>query len=292
MPAVSFVKKAPTVAFEPQPAPSSGAVPSPSVPSMPTIAESVKSAVVASTHPRGLMLGDKIPDFDDIILPRLNIAQQIGELKDTFAPGSIVFNLNTLLFSPPTIDAKSNTISTPASAPIAVVCLGFRPTRYVEKVPGGGRGMIVSSEQAVRDNGGTLDYNEHKLKEKDGMKKFDQLAEALFAIERPEIVADDDNIFVYPVEGKKYALALYGMKGGAFTVAKRVFFTSRLMGNLRQGYPSRYFSLATVWKDYGNNHGGWNPVFTPLSATSPEFLTWAGAVLQAPIAEDTATAIE
>lgn len=300
MPAVSFAKKAPSAVKQVAATPVEGVtvettttIAAPATPAPPATPECSVPAVVQSQlpAPRGLVLGDKIPDFDDIILPRLNISQQIGELKDTFSPGSVVFNQAVLLFSPPEIDAKTQTITTPATPPVTIVCLGFRPTRFVEQIGGGARGMIVNTEQAVRDNGGTLDYNEHQLKKVSGMKYFQQLAEALIAIERPQHIKDDDTVFVYPVAGKKYALALWGMKGTAFTAAaKRVFFTNRAMGCLRKGYPSREFSLATIWKSFSKERGAWVPVLTPLAATSPEFLAWVSEVLQSPVQEETATA--
>lgn len=312
MPAVSFAKKAPSAApapapvievaatpvtpTAPAPAPAPQATPEVTPQATPEVTGQVAGQVTGQVAPSPsvpavtqkfqtpassgkLLLGDFLPSFADIIMPRLNIAQQIGELKNSFDPGTIVFNMTTALFTGPVIDAKTNTIATPATPPVTVVCLGFRPTRFVEKVPGGGRGMIVSSEEAVRDNGGTLDYSEHKLKEKDGMKRFEQLAEALFAIERPAHIADDDNIFVYPIEGKKYALAIYGMKGMSYTVAKAVLFTNRRMGCLRQGYPTRIFSLTSRWKPTEGGHGAWIPVLIPGATTSPEFISWVASVL-------------
>jgi hypothetical protein len=226
-----------------------------------------------------IVLGDKIPDYEDIILPRLNIAQNIGELGDTFDPGSVVYNQATLLFNPPIVD-KAGVISKAGLPPFNIVCLGFRPTRFVEKVKGGGRGLIVNTEAEVTANGGTLDFQEWKLKEKDGMKKFDQLAEALIAIERPAHLADDDSVFVYAVDGKKYAIALWAMKSTAFTeAAKKVFFTNRSVGCLSKGYPTRQFAMSTRWKTYPGNNGAWIPVLIPGAPTTPAFLAWVESVL-------------
>lgn len=229
---------------------------------------------------RSLVLGDKIPDFGDIILPRLNIAQSIGDLGKTFDPGSICFDQRVLLFSPPIIDTKAGTITKPGLPPINVVCLGFRPTRYVEKVQGGGKGMIVDTEDQVRSSGGTLDYREHELKKADGMKRFEALAEALIAIQRPEHIADDDTVFVYPVEGKKYALALWSIKGTAYTAAcKKVLFMQRACGYLNQGYPTRELNLSARWTKFENGNGAWVPVILPGKATTPEFLAWVSGVI-------------
>lgn len=299
---VNFAKNAPSAAPAPAtqsasapidavsaPVASPTPAPAPAPPSAPPVTQAVaKVTGGGALAPRGLVLGDKIPDFDDIILPRLNIVQNMGDLKDSFPLGALVFNQSTVVFTPPKVNAKTSVVEQAATAPVSLVCLGFRPTRFVEKVAGGGRGLIVKTEEEVRANGGTLDYNEWNLKKTDGMKRFEPLAEALVAIERPEIVADDDTVFVYPVDGKKYALALWGMKGTAYTAAaKRVFFTGRAMGCLRDGYPSRSFALTTRWQKFSETNAAWVPVLIPGQPSTPELLAWVTGVLNPECAGDT-----
>jgi hypothetical protein len=228
--------------------------------------------------------GDTIPGFGDIILPRINLVQNVGALKDSFQPGAVVYNQTQTLYTPPVINQKTSTIEKAGTPPLILTVLGFRPTRFVEKVPGGGRGALVNTEEQVRLAGGTLDYNEWKLKAKDGMKRFEYLAEALISIERPELAADDDTVFVYEVGGKKLALGLWAMKGSAYTAAaKRVFFTARSLGCLRSGYPSHSFALATRQQPTPDKSSTyWAPVCVPAEKSTPEFLAWAAGVLQAP----------
>lgn len=232
--------------------------------------------------PGGLLLGDKIPTFKDIILPRINIVQGVGLLKDNFPFGSIVFNQQAVLYLPPDIDRQTGNIKRAGTPPVNITVLGFRPTRFAEKVAGGARGSIVDTEDAVRANGGTLDYNEWKLKQNAGMKRFEYLADALIAIERPEAMADDDTIFVYAVDGKKYALAIWGMKGTSYTAAaKRVFFTARAMGCLRTGYPSWNYAVSTRSEQReGNTYAV--PVCLPASKSTPAFLEFVGGILNTP----------
>lgn len=232
--------------------------------------------------PGGLLLGDKIPTFKDIILPRLNIVQGVGLLKDNFPFGSIVFNQQAVLYVPPDIDMKTGTVKRAGTPPVNLTVLGFRPTRFAEKVSGGARGIIVDTEEAVRANGGTLDYNEWKLKQNAGMKRFEYLAEALVAVERPTGLADDDTIFVYAVDGKKYALAIWGLKGTAYTAAaKRVFFTARSMGCLRSGYPSWNYAVSTISKQTeGNTYAV--PVCLPAAKSTPAMLEFVGGILNTP----------
>jgi hypothetical protein len=273
----------PEAAPTPAPQPAPVAVPAPQPVAAAAPAPTTAVAPVANTsiaRGRSLVLGDKIPDFKDVILPRLNIAQSIGDLGKTFDPGSICFDQRVLLFSPPIIDTKAGVVTKPGLPPISIVCLGFRPTRYVEKVEGGDKGLIVASEDQVKTSGGTLDYREYELKKASGMKRFEALAEALIAIQRPDHLEDDDTVFVYPVEGKKYALALWAIKGTAYTAAcKKVLFMQRAVGYLNKGYPTRELSLTTRWQKFENGNGAWVPVMIPGKATTPEFLAWVAGVI-------------
>lgn len=247
-----------------------------------------------SIAPAGMVLGDKIPEMKEIILPRLNIVQNIGDLKDTFAPGSLVYDQKVELFTPPII--KDGVVKREPLPPVTLLVLGFRPTRYVEKVEGGGRGMIVDSEDLVRANGGTLDFNEWKSKKAAGMKRFECLAEALIAIQRPaHLVAkgskpeDPDPVFTYDIDelinGKpgprKFALGLWGLKGTSYTVAKRAFFTARAMGCLKRGgYPSYVFAVTSKEESYPGGNKAWIPVCIPTGPTDESLLEFARQVLQ------------
>jgi hypothetical protein len=258
------------------------------VPAAAPVSQALTVRSPSSLAPAGLVLGDKIPEFKDIILPRLNIAQNIGNLKDTYQPGSLVYNQTTLLFVPPVVNKDNGAVIKPGLPAVNMVILGFRPTRYVEKVEGGGRGVIVDTEDAVRTHGGTLDWNEFELKKKDGIKLFESLAEALVAIERPEHCiaqganpSDDDPVFVYDVAGKKYAIAIWGLKGMAYTVAKTAFFTPRSVGCLRKGgYPSYVFSVTTKWKPGKKpGSGAFIPVPVPTGPTSAPLLEFVSQIL-------------
>jgi hypothetical protein len=277
------------VAAEVTPAAAPAAMPAAAAPAAMPAAE---FAVAKNTNtntalgPTGLVLGDKIPDFQDIILPRLNIVQNIGKLKDSFDPGCIVLNQQDALFLPPEIDGKTGVVSRAATPPVLLTVLGFRPTRYCEKVPGGGKGIIVNTEAEVRANGGTLDYGEWNMKKASGMKRFEPLADALVAIQRPESFKDDDTVFVYEVDGKKVALALWALRGTAYTAAaKRVFFTARAVGCLRQGYPTWRYAVSTREETYDSGNKSWIPVCLPSGKTTPVFMDFVRSVLSAPAAE-------
>lgn len=252
----------------------------PAAASVPTVPAVQASLGVPAAGPTGLVLGDKLPDFKDIILPRINLVQNIGGLTESFESGMIVLNQATVLFMPPIIDTKTGKVEREASPPVNIVVFGFRPTRYSEKVAGGAKGLIVDTEDAVRASGGTLDYAEWNLKKASGMKRFEPLADALVAIQRPANCADDDTVFVYDVDGAKYALALWAMKGTSYTAAaKRVFFTARMCGCLRKGYPTWSYALTCREQKYETGNAAWVPVCIPIKQTTPAFLEFVKSII-------------
>lgn len=244
-------------------------------------------AVVGASLPaiRGpTALGDLIPDFSDTILPRLNIVQNIGPLKDSFRPGSIVFGRQVPIFIPGIVDRATSTVKEAGTKPATITVLGFWPTRYIEKMAGGARGLIVDTEQEVSENGGTLNYQEWQLKKASGMKKFEEYADALTLVERPEHIADDGTIFVFQCEGKKYALARFGMKGTIYNAAaKGVFFTARRMGCLNAGgYPSFCYYISTKLQTWPGGNSSFIPVCVSGSKSSPAFLDFVADILGQP----------
>jgi hypothetical protein len=234
------------------------------------------------------LLGDFLPSFADIILPRISLAQNIGTLKETYICGSVVLDRKVALFVPPAI--INDAVTRQATPPVTITVVGFRPTRFVERVVGSaGRGQLVKTEREVALAGGTLDWAEWTLKKKDGMKLFQPLADAFLVIERPEALADNNTDFTYQIDGKSYALALWSMKGTAYTAAaKRVFFTSRRIGLLRDGgYPSWCYTLATREDSFPGGNKAWTPVCIPKTKNSEAFLAFIKDVLSTPSAEAT-----
>ncbi len=224
---------------------------------------------------------DEVPGLDQIVLPRINLVQNIGQLKDQFSPGVIVFNRALPIFEPPIVNTQTGNIVKQGTKPLNLTVLRIpkRP-RYAERKDGGARGLLCHSEDQVRANGGTTSYSEWELKKKDGMKLFQILADALVAIERPEHCIDDGTVFIYDVDGKKYALALWSMKGTAYTeAAKKVFQTQRAVGCLARGYPTFGFSVSTRFKTYDGGRSAWVPVCIPSAKSSPAFLDFAAAIL-------------
>jgi len=51
------------------------------------------------TKAPGLLMGDRLPSFEEIILPRINLVHNVGRLCQTFAPGEIVLGQSTVIYS-------------------------------------------------------------------------------------------------------------------------------------------------------------------------------------------------
>lgn len=281
--------------------PDSGSAPAPkteeikqTVPTpVPGVSVESTTTAVATTAPAGsqlpaqrkLILGDHLPKFSDVILPRVNIVQGIGQLKDTFAPGELVFNQQTVLYTPPKVDPKTGNAVQQGSAPVVVYFIGKISERFTEVVKGGFGGLLVNTEEEVRANGGTLSYNEWKLKEKDGMRRFQPIDDCLMLIERPESVKNDGLVFNFTVDGKQYALGAWAFKGAAYTAAmKRVINYARLAGILKEGgYPSYAFSVATRLDKFDGGKEAYVPVVVPVGKTSEKVLAFIYEVAGTPV---------
>jgi len=237
------------------------------------VVESVNSSVPAlATSPNTFQFGDDLPGFREVKFPRINIVHNVGNLKDTFTPGEIVFGQTTVVFRPPIKDAAA----TPA---VNFTVAGIVSKRFSEKVIGGIGGEICDTEAEVRTAGGTTDYNEWKLKEKSGMKRFEPLNDMLIVIKRPAHVADDDTVFSFVIDGEKYALGLWSVKGTAYTAAyKEVLALHRLQGVLRGGYPMHNFSLSTRTKKFPTGLT-WVPLVVPATKSSPAMIEFIKAIV-------------
>lgn len=258
-----------------------------------TTAVAASPAAGAVAKNKAFVSGDFVPSFADIILPNVCLAHPVGTLGKTFSHGGIVFNTDIELYTPRIIDTRTGTIVEDGTPPLIVTLLAFRPnpenagdpTRYVEKVPGGGRGALCNTEQQVREHGGTTDWSEWNLKKGLGMKKFDPLVTVLAAIQRPEHVVDDGRTFNFDVDGNKVVLAWWNFKASAYTEAcKRTIFPALKMGALREKrLPSWSFQASTVLKPNPPNDY-WVPKLALYKPSTPAMMAFAADVIGNPTA--------
>ena len=231
----------------------------PSAPLTPVIEDNRAVAVVAQTEnavaaPAPAFFSDDTLDVGDLVLPRLNIVQKVGDLSNKFRPGTLLLNGQLVL--------QQAAEGTALSGIANVLCVGFNPTIFVEKVEGGLRGKMFKTEQEVIAAGGTLDYNEAKALKK---AKYDRSATAMLLIE--QVPGVNENEFPLTIEGKRYVLALYTMKGTGYTHAAKHIKSSRKIGQCREGYRFGWWSLQTQLKDF---NGNWSyvPVVKPIGPST------------------------
>jgi hypothetical protein len=206
------------------------------------------------TPPPAPFRGDEEVDMKEVILPRINIVQKVGELSDRFTPGEIVLNSDLVL-----------------PKPLRILVLGFAPKAFVEKVEGGGRGQIFHSEAEVVAAGGTLDWNEAKSTKKPLYQKLDKV---LLLLECPAGI--DPLHFPYEREGKNYAIISWNLKGSGYTYGAKIFKTARKLGVLRNGYRMAWWSLETEKKvNEGNTY--YVPKLKATETTTQEFREWVAS---------------
>ena len=249
--------------------------PATSIPTTSAVVVAAPAAIASVTSP--LDFDDDNIGFEDVILPRLNIVQKVGDLSNIFTPGEIVLNQASCIHEP-----ENKEKSKPGTGPLNLVILGFRKRQFVEKVEGGVMGLLLNNEQDIVKNGGTLDYKEWKASLEaakvpgataKALKYFQKLATAVALVERPkhmESIDSDHVLFPYECEGHFYALVLWGMKGTAYTRAAKTIFTHRKMGHLRGGYLKQAYTLTSKLEGFNGNFA-YVPVLGVGPKTTPAF---------------------
>lgn len=132
----------------------------------------------------------------DLRPPRLSLVQKVGNLADSFTPGSFVYNKDVLLADP-----KDD---------LSVTILRFK-AYYQQKLPYGTEAMPLRFDTAeeVRANGGSLTYGAESY--------YDKCADIMMAIELPKGASEEtEAFFCNEVGGRFYALALYSATATAY----------------------------------------------------------------------------
>lgn len=198
------------------------------------------TAAVATVPDSPIEFDENDIRFEDIYLPRVNIVHRVGDLSLVYEPGQIVLNQSLVIHTPANADKKIT-----GDAPLNLTVVGFRRQQFVEKVAGGGKGLLVNSEAEVVAHNGTLAYKEWEQSVAASKinpaivakKRFEIYATALVIIQCPVTVKDEGHInFPYECEGKWYGLALWGMKGTAYTGAAKHFYTAKKIQHLKNRY--------------------------------------------------------
>jgi hypothetical protein len=213
--------------------------------------------------------------MEDIIIPPMHLVQKVGDLSNQYTPGVIVLNKSFVLHTPAAA-ATQTTPAIPASAPVRLIVVGFKPTRFCQKTEDG-RGEIYDSEEEVNENGGTLDYAEHENTQK---PLFQRLATALIFIEGND--KSPLGLFPHDYEGKRWAIALWSMKSTGYNHGAKHIFTAKKMGALRKGYRTGLWELTTDLRPYtikGKQVWVHVPKLTLVDAVKPEWIAWSKDLL-------------
>lgn len=282
VPATVVPVAAPAVAETPAPtatvteAPPTPATTIPTTSAVAVVAPVAAPAVAVSSP---IAFDDENLGFEDIILPRINIVQKVGDLSNIFNGGEIVLNQTNVIHVPK--DAKAPAVPT---GDLVITVLGFRKRQFTEKVAGGKLGLLLNNEADIEKNNGTLNYNEWKQSVEDAKtnpaikpkRRFERLATALVLVQKPESLKDDDQVlFPYECEGKFYTLALWSMKGISYTNAAKILFTAKRMGHLRStGYAGFQYLLTSKLEDYDGNFA-YKPVLTAGPKNTEVFRNFA-----------------
>lgn len=211
---------------------------------------------------------DRNINFKDIIVPRLNVVQKVGDLAQIFPPGVILLNQSTVIHVPAKL-AVPPAVGEPGSGPLVLIPIGCRPLQFAEKVQGGGRGLFVNTEAEVAAANGTLDYKEWKASKgtANPKRRFEEYATFLFLVRRPATLLPDEEhqLFTHNIDGEYYTLAVMGLKGTWFTGFAKRLFTERKIGFLKEGgYASFNWNLTTFSKPFANDEGGTNYAIVPV----------------------------
>jgi len=191
-------------------------------------AEPIKSAVPAtvptsdpcpvepcSTGSEQPAIGALAGDFgeEDFRLPRINVVQSVGPMSEDFDPGAIVLNKDIIVL-PASSDPKV------WSDPLNITILNAKK-QFQESLPYDSDEMpdTVDTLEEVHERGGWLDWRN------DEKPPWRPMLTALVLIEAPtEELADEFSI--QGTDDKAYELALWTMKGSAYSRAGKAINTS------------------------------------------------------------------
>lgn len=210
----------------------------------------------------GVETSDDSISLGEIQIPTLNIVQGVGELVKKFDAGAVIFGKEHQLANPPQKNAKDG--NKESAPPVELIVIGFRPTRWAEKIAGGEQGRICNSEEYAYQLGGTTDYNEAFQGGKQVKAFFQPLATALVLVRAPANfdpkTVEDVFPFACEVPGAdgnpvlaRYVLAAWHLRGTGYTNAAKPLKTERKLGKLKGGYTSKVVQFTTLLKPFGSN---------------------------------------
>lgn len=171
----------------------------------------VEETLPAAQAPVALAIGTVAGDIGsrDLIIPRLNITQNVGDLSETFEGGDLVYNKETVLAA--------------KEVPINLTVLSIKKTfeQRLAYDPNGPRPEVYDTVEEVVAAGHWIDWRNNEP------PPVKEVATMLVFLEEPEGV--DALGFNHKFGDKRYALALWTLRGTAYNrAAKKIFSASRI----------------------------------------------------------------
>ncbi len=201
---------------------------------------------------------------DDLVLPRINLTQKVGELGDQFGPGVIVFQKEQVLWKD-------------GLAPLNMVILHAQK-RYQENTEFGSdeMGQVVDTLDEVKALGGWIDWRDSDSGKREAPPWAPRL-DVICALEAPE--GADTSLFPFQFNGKAYAAAVWTLSKSAFTSAGRTVLTARATF-LRDGYRTGVWQVS-VAKRQGPKGMYFVPCFRASGKTDEAFQKFLAGVYTA-----------
>jgi len=201
---------------------------------------------------------------EDLILPRINLTQKVGDLGDQFGPGVIVFQKELVLWKE-------------GDEPLNAVILHAQK-RYQENTEFGSdeMGQVVDTLDEVKALGGWIHWRDGE----DGRREappWSPRLDVVCVVEAPK--GADTSLFPFDFDGKAYAAAVWTLSKSAFTSAGRSILTARATF-LRDGYRTGKWQV-TAAKRQGPKGMYFVPSFRASGKTDEALREFAGGVYRA-----------
>ncbi len=201
----------------------------------------------------GTISGDV--DSDDILIPRLNVVQGVGPLSELYQPGQIVLNKETVLSD--------------GSSPIELTVLSARK-QFAENLPfdSDERPRVYNTLEEVHEAGGSIEWKD------DEKPSFTPILHVQLLLKAP---AGAEGAFPLEYKGEPYALALWTLRGVAYTRAGRNILTAARF-SLRDGIHHGKWTLATKREKFGRN-SVFVPVLRNVGRHDADFLAFVAGLV-------------
>jgi hypothetical protein len=201
---------------------------------------------------------------DDLILPRMNLTQKVGDLGDQFGAGVIVFQKEQILWKD-------------GQAPLNVVILHAQK-RYQENTEFGSdeMGQVVDTLDEVKALGGWIDWRDGDGGKREAPPWAPRL-DVVCVVEAPE--GADTSLFPFQFNGKAYAAAVWTLSKSGFTSAGRTILTARATF-LRDGYRTGAWQV-TAAKRQGPKGVYFVPCYRASGKTDEAFQKFVAGVYAA-----------